>query len=82
MKEVRYTRAAAKDLARHRTIAARVTAAMAAYALDPKAHANNVRQLVASPQKRMRVGEFRVLFIETEALIEVGAVLPRGSAHD
>ena len=48
------------------------------YAADPTAHANNVRQLVGSRAERLRVGDFRVIFEETETEIVVTKISPRG----
>ena len=81
MKQVRYTADAAKALKRHGTMAARIRKALADYAADPAAHANNVRQLVGSPAKRLRVGDFRVVFEETGEEIVVTKVGPRGGIY-
>lgn len=82
MKQVRYTADAAKALKRHGNMAARIRRAITDYAADdPAAHANNVRQLVGSPAKRLRVGDFRVIFEETDAEIIVTKIGPRGSVY-
>lgn len=82
MKIVTYSRDAAKDLRKHGNVASRIRTAISEYATDQTAHANNVTQLVGSSQKRMRVGDFRVLFDETETEIVVAKVAPRGGAYD
>ena len=82
MKTVAYSRDAAKDLHRHGNMAARVRAAIRAYAGDQRSHANNVTQLVGSPAKRLRVGDFRVIFDETETTITVTKIGPRGGVYD
>lgn len=82
MKQVRYTAAAAKALRRHGNMAMRIRRAIADYAADQAAHANNVRQLASSTAKRLRVGDFRVIFEETEAEILVTKIGPRGGVYD
>lgn len=82
MKEVRYTRDAAKALRKHRNVAGRIMAALSAYAADPQAHANNVTQLVGSEAQRMRVGDFRAVFVETDTEILVVKIAPRGSVYE
>ena len=82
MKTVRYLRDAQSALRRHSNVAARLRKAINDYAADPVAHANNVTRLVASSAWRMRVGDFRVIFEETDDEIIVTRIAPRGSAYD
>lgn len=82
MKAVIWTVDAAKDLKRHGNMAARVRKAILDYATDASAHANNVTRLVGSPASRMRVGNFRVIFVETEQAITVTRIGPRGDIYD
>lgn len=82
MKTVHYTKEAARNLRRHGNIAGRIRRAVADYATDPSAHANNVTQLVGSGLLRMRIGDFRAIFEETADTITVTKVRPRGSAYD
>ncbi|WP_135470538.1 type II toxin-antitoxin system RelE family toxin [Crenalkalicoccus roseus] len=82
MKLVRYTADAARSLRRHGNMAARIRRAIGEYATDQAAHANNVRPLVGSSAKRLRVGDFRVIFEETETEILVTKIGPRGSVYD
>ena len=82
MKTVRYTADALKDLKRHGNMAERVRRALRDYAEGNGAHTNNVTQLVGSPAKRMRVGDFRAVFNETDTLIEVTKIGPRGGVYD
>ena len=82
MKPIRYTAAAAKSLKRHGNMAARIRKAIGEYAADQTAHANNIRQLVGSSAKRLRVSDFRVIFEETEAEILVTKIGPRGDVYD
>jgi mRNA interferase RelE/StbE len=63
-------------------MAHRVRSAIAGYAADPAAHANNVTQLVGSRLLRMRIGDFRAIFEETADMITVSKLRPRGSAYD
>jgi len=82
MKHVVYTADAAKDLRRHGNMAKRVMKAISDYAADQKAHANKVLPLSGINAKRMRVGEFRVIFEETAAQITVTKVGPRGGVYE
>ena len=82
MKPVIYTADAAKDLKRHGNVATRIRKAIAEYAADPAAHANNVTRLVGSAASRMRVGNFRAVFVETDAMITVTRVGPRGDVYE
>jgi mRNA interferase RelE/StbE len=45
-------------------------------------HANNVIRLAGSSASRLRVGDYRMIFEETEAGIIVTRIAPRGSAYD
>ena len=82
MKTVRYLRDAQAALRRHGNVASRLRKAITEYAANPAAHANNVTQLVGSPAKRLRVGDYRVVFQETETEIVVTRIAPRGAAYD
>jgi mRNA interferase RelE/StbE len=79
MKTVVYTRAAARDLRKHRSVAKRVVAKIARYA---KTGAGDVKQLAGSTGKRLRDGDFRAIFEETEAEIIVTKIGPRGDVYD
>jgi mRNA interferase RelE/StbE len=82
MKTVRFSLEAAKDLKRHGNIAARPRKAIEEYAADGVAHANNVTQLVGSSAKRLRVGDYRMIFEEGETEITVTKLAPRGNVCD
>ena len=82
MKTVRYLRDAQAALRRHGNVADRLRNAIREYAANPVAHANNVTQLVGTSAKRLRVGDYRIIFEETEAEIVVTRIAPRGSAYD
>ncbi len=82
MKTVRYTTEALRNLKRHGNMAARIKRAVEDYAADPAAHANNVTPLVGSSASRIRVGDYRVIFVETDAELSIVRVGPRGSAYN
>lgn len=82
MKEVRYGTDAIRALRRHGNMASRIRTAVTEYAADPAAHANNVRALVGSEFRRLRVGDYRVIFAETETSITVIKIGPRGSVYE
>jgi mRNA interferase RelE/StbE len=82
MKNVVILPAAAKALCKHRADAERIIAKIEAYAADPASQANNVKMLSGSTALRLRVGDFRVIFEETDAGIVVSKIGPRGSVYD
>ena len=82
MKQVRYTADALKSLKRHGNVADRIMRTMREYADGTGAHANNVRALQGSSALRLRVGDYRVIFNETETEIIVTGLGPRGSIYD
>ncbi|WP_051498445.1 type II toxin-antitoxin system RelE family toxin [Granulibacter bethesdensis] len=63
-------------------MAGRIRKALAEYAIDQKAHANQITQLVGDTSKRIRVGDFRVIFEETDSEIIVTKIGPRGDVYD
>jgi mRNA interferase RelE/StbE len=69
-------------LLKHRNMARRVIQKLDAYAADSNASANQVTAMRGRPLKRMRVGDFRVLFEETETEIIVVDLGPRGEIYD
>ena len=80
MKTVVYDRSAAAALRRYRTDAERIRRIVSEYAAGTGAHANAVTQLVGRPEKRLRVGNWRVIFAETDTEIQVKAVAPQGTS--
>jgi mRNA interferase RelE/StbE len=82
MKRVVILPAAAKALRRHRAEAERILRKIEEYAADPAAQRNNVKALVGSTARRLRIGSFRALFEETETEIIVTKIGPRGSVYD
>lgn len=82
MKQITYSRSAAKTLSRiPADVARRIMAKVAQYAVDPDALANNVKALTGRDGIRLRVGDWRVIMQDGTVLfvIEVG---PRGSVYE
>jgi mRNA interferase RelE/StbE len=82
VKQVIVLSLAAKALRKHRADAERILSKIEAYAANPTAQANNVKALRGSTALRLRVGEFRVIFEETDGEIIVTKIGPRGSVYD
>jgi mRNA interferase RelE/StbE len=92
--EIAWSRPALTDMRRlDRQVAARITATLERYAETGQ---GDVRQLEGAPRWRLRVGDWRVIFVprtETRAVlppatgveqirvIEISRVLPRGRAY-
>jgi mRNA interferase RelE/StbE len=55
---------------------------MSEYATGSGAHANQVKALRGAAGLRMRIGDFRVLFQETDSMITVVTIGPRGRVYD
>lgn len=82
MKRVRYTADALRSLKRHGNVANRIMRSVREYADGTGAHANNVKALQGSSALRLRVGDYRVIFDETDTEIIVTGLGPRGSIYD
>jgi mRNA interferase RelE/StbE len=82
MKSVVYTRTAATALRRHANRAKLLRTKIAQYAADASSQANNVKLLVGVEAKRLRVGDFRVIFTETNDTIIVLDIGPRGGIYE
>ena len=82
MKTVRYHPDAVKSLKRHGNVASRIRRAIEEYAAETGAHANRVTGLVGLTGCRLRVGDFRAIFEESDTEIFVTKIAPRGSAYD
>ena len=82
MKEIAYTITAAKALRRHANRAAMIRTKIEQYAADPASLAANVKALSGVDAKRLRIGDFRVLFRETADHIEVLDIGPRGNIYE
>lgn len=81
MKEIAYTITAAKALKRHANRSAAIRAKIEQYAITPDSLAANVSALKSIDAKRLRVGDFRVVFSETETTITVLDIGPRGGIY-
>ena len=73
---------AAKALRKHRADAERILSKIEAYAANPASLANKIKSLQGSSALRLRVGEYRVIFEETDSEIIVTKIGPRGSVYD
>jgi mRNA interferase RelE/StbE len=82
MKSVIYTRTAATAHRRHANRAKLIRTKIAQYAEDASSQVNNVKSLVGVAAKRLRVGDFRVVFTETNDTITVLDVGPRGGIYE
>jgi mRNA interferase RelE/StbE len=81
VKTVVFLDPAAAAMRKHHNMAKRIEDKLATYAANPAALANQVTELRGRPLKRLRVGDFRVLFVETETEIIVSDFGPRGSIY-
>lgn len=63
-----------------RTTALRILDKVNAYARDPASQANNVSALKGSDAIRLRVGDWRVIMVETK-VIDVIRIAARGGAY-
>jgi mRNA interferase RelE/StbE len=82
MRSVVYTRTAATALRRHANRAKLLRTKIAQYAEDAPSQANNVKPLVGVDAKRLRVGDFRVIFTETSKTITILDIGPRGGIYE
>jgi mRNA interferase RelE/StbE len=73
---------ALKGLKRHGSMADRIMRTMREYADGTGAHTNNVKALQGSSALRLRIGDYRVVFSETETEIVVTGLGPRGHIYD
>lgn len=83
MKAVSIGKPARKALQKmQRPVAARILEKLEQYANDPAGSVSSqVKSLVGDHRKRLRVGDWRVLFVEDVATITVLDIRPRGSAY-
>lgn len=82
MKQVFYQPAALTTLRRiPRNTAQRIRTKILAYAEDPNAQKNNVTRLRGQDAIRLRVGDWRVIMVESD-VIEVLRIGPRGSVYE
>ena len=79
MKTVLYSNDALNALRKHRSDAKTIMAKIERYAATG---AGKVTDLVGRSGKRLRVGDFRVLFEEDATTIRVSRIGPRGEIYD
>ena len=82
MKSVLYTRTAATALRKHANRAKLLRTKIRQYADDPSSQANNVKSLAGVDAKRLRVGDFWVIFTETIDTITILDIGPRGGIYE
>ncbi|UCI21608.1 type II toxin-antitoxin system RelE/ParE family toxin [Mesorhizobium sp. B2-1-8] len=82
MKRVILLPLAAKALRKHRVDAERILSKIETYARDASTLANSVKALQGCSALRLRVGDYRVIFEETDQEIIVTKIGPRGSVYD
>jgi mRNA interferase RelE/StbE len=78
MKSVVYTRTAATALRKHANRARLIRTKIRQYADNASSQANNVKALAGVDAKRLRIGDFRVIFAETIDTITILDIGPRG----
>lgn len=81
MKTVILSKTASSSLQHHGTKAEAALDKVLEYAVDPSRGENNVKALKGSEALRLRVGDFRVLFVESEDEIVVLDIGPRGAIY-
>jgi mRNA interferase RelE/StbE len=79
MKAIVYATRAQAALAKHRSVAKAILAKIERYA---KTGARDVKPLVGRSGKRLRAGDFRVLFTEDETTIRVTDIGHRASIYE
>jgi mRNA interferase RelE/StbE len=79
VKSVLYTRTAATAPRKYANQAKLIRSKIRQYADDASSQANNVKSLVGVDARRLRVGDFRVIFTETTDTITVLDIGPCGS---
>jgi mRNA interferase RelE/StbE len=72
---------AARALRRHANRADMISDEIRQYAADPLSLANNVKVLAGADALRLRVGDFRILFTETNDTITILDIGPRGEIY-
>ncbi len=84
MKQIEYARDAIKALQKmDRATSSRIRQKLTSYADDPVSQANNVKMLKGGDGlKRLRVGDWRVIFTEDLVVILVIRIAARGSVYD
>ena len=78
MKSIRYSQDALAALKRHRNVASRIVEKIEFYAASG---AGDVKKLVGSPSKRLRIGDYRVIFEEDALEMRVSQIAPRSEIY-
>jgi mRNA interferase RelE/StbE len=71
MKTIAYSATAARALRRYKSQATVIRMKIEQYAADPASSVANVKALKGVDAKRLRIGDFRVIFRETATTVEV-----------
>jgi mRNA interferase RelE/StbE len=79
MKIIRYTKGAAGDLIQYRSVARRLKSKLERYA---ETGAGDVRRMAGSDEKRLRDGDYRLIFVESDTDILVIKIGPRGRVYE
>jgi mRNA interferase RelE/StbE len=83
VKNVTYSKSAIKSLRRIPAKTARkIVSKIDQYAADPAGQANNVARLQGREGRRLRVGDWRVIFDEDDRVIAVLEIGPRGGIYE
>lgn len=82
MKTIVYTSAARRALRVHANRADLILMKIEQYAAAPEAQANNVKKLRGRSDYRLRIGDFRIVFSETEDTMTIHGIGPRGGIYD
>lgn len=82
MTTVLYLRPAQSALRKYRNVAGKIMGKIDEVAANPEAHANNVTRLQGRPESRLRVGDFRVIFVQEADELIIIDIAPRGGVYD
>jgi mRNA interferase RelE/StbE len=84
VKEIAYSKAALKTLTRMPANTAKaIRAKIEQYAADPASLANNIKTLAGMDGvRRLRVGDWRVIFTETGEVLAIIKIAPRSGAYE
>ena len=83
MKNVTYSKSAIKLLRRIPAKTARkIVSKIDQYAADPAGQANKVARLQGREGRRLRVGDWRVIFDEDDRVIAILEIGPRGGIYE
>ena len=82
--KIAYSKDAVKTLSRMPTnLAGRIRDKIREYAAEPASQANNVTRLQGRRELyRLRVGDWRVIFMLDHGTVEIVAIGPRGGIYD